>query len=315
MTARLIFLFSLIASCAALHADEPVSPHPVVHELATEGFEVAEGTRVVVSPPTVNAAMDAATQLAAVEVLFGATRMEQFMKDSPVAPFELKIGEAGAELPSAKVRTLDLAFVAYGTLAVVRDKDLMQSVLGGGRGGEGAEAEDADAEDDDGFEKYGEGLTEQQCQERGFDLQLKGDRRHHLTRFRFPLIEKVMIAGIVEGDGRDFDAMLVESSLSPASMLNDKDFPTVWQEIPRGANGDQDLGEPQPWRGLAGYLQTTELKFQPGAILVECHGVFVEPYDWFKGRNLLASKLPIVVQNNVRDFRRKLAKASEQVAQ
>ncbi|QDU90859.1 hypothetical protein Pla175_42720 [Pirellulimonas nuda] len=299
----------LVLLAGPCFAAEPLSPHPVVNELATEGFEVAEGVRVIVSPPTVDASMDAEAQRAAVAALVGELRMEQFMKDSVVSPFELSIGEAGAELPSAKVRTLDLAFVAYGKLAVVRDKDLMQSVLGGGRGGEGREAEE------DGFEKYGEGLTQQECQERGFDLQLKGASRHHLTRFRFPLIEKVMIAGIVEGDGRDFQAMLVESSMSPVSMLDDKDFPTVWQEIPRGAQGDEDLGEPQPWRGLAGYLQTTELKFEPGAILVECHGVFVEPYDWFKGRNLLASKLPIVVKNNVTDFRRKLAKASEEVAE
>ncbi len=294
----------LIAPCS--HADDPVSPHPGVHQLATEGFEAADGVQVTVAAPAVDVTMDAEAQRAALEDVFGETRMKLFMKDTVTAPFDLDIGTADADLPDSIVRTLDLHFVAYGKLAVVRDKNLMQSVVGGERGN----AEDAE---EDGFEKYGEGLTEAECEARGFDLQLKGDRRRHLTRFRFPLIDKVMIAGLVEGDGRDFNAMLVESSLSPKALLEDNDFPTVWQEMPRGAETDADLGDPQPWRGLAGYLQATELKFEPGALLIECHGVFVEPEDWFGGRNLLASKLPIVVQDNVRNFRRKLAKASAEV--
>ena len=36
--------------------------------------------------------------------------------------------------------------------------------------------------------------------------------------------------------------------------------------------------------------------------------VFAEPTGWFEGANLLRSKLPLVVQNNVRNMRREWLK-------
>jgi hypothetical protein len=43
-------------------------------------------------------------------------------------------------------------------------------------------------------------------------------------------------------------------------------------------------------------------------LLIEVHMVFAEPKGWFEGRNLLRSKLPPVMQDSVRKFRRQLAK-------
>ena len=122
----------------------------------------------------------------------------------------------------------------------------------------------------------------------------------------------MVISGLIRGQTFSGDGLLIESALSAPDLLNDAKDPTVWQSIPRRAKGDKDLGPPTPYRGLAGYLQVTQLEFQPGAILVECHGVLVEPTGWFGGRNLLASKLPIVAQDNMRNFRRKLAEAMEE---
>ena len=44
-----------------------------------------------------------------------------------------------------------------------------------------------------------------------------------------------------------------------------------------------------------------------GAVLVEYHLVFEEPQGWFGGSNLLRSKLPLVCQDGVRKFRRRMA--------
>ena len=52
----------------------------------------------------------------------------------------------------------------------------------------------------------------------------------------------------------------------------------------------------------------TPLAEPAGAILVECHGVFEEPQGWFQGAPLLRSKLPMLVQEQVRGFRGKLVK-------
>jgi hypothetical protein len=39
--------------------------------------------------------------------------------------------------------------------------------------------------------------------------------------------------------------------------------------------------------------------------------IFDEPNGWFGGANLLRSKLPLVIQDEVRNFRRRLAAASK----
>jgi hypothetical protein len=51
----------------------------------------------------------------------------------------------------------------------------------------------------------------------------------------------------------------------------------------------------------------TELVGVEDGLFVEVHVVYAEPYGWFEGRNLLRSKLPPVLQDSVRKFRRKLA--------
>ena len=46
-------------------------------------------------------------------------------------------------------------------------------------------------------------------------------------------------------------------------------------------------------------------------MFIECHLVYEEDYGWFDGANLVKQKVPVMVQEKVRTFRRKLAVASE----
>ena len=48
------------------------------------------------------------------------------------------------------------------------------------------------------------------------------------------------------------------------------------------------------------YVKITKLHAPAGAVLVEQHIVYAEPTGWFDGANLLRSKLPLVMQVNVR---------------
>ena len=56
-----------------------------------------------------------------------------------------------------------------------------------------------------------------------------------------------------------------------------------------------------------GYMKASRLAQPSGAVLVEYHLVFEEPQGWFGGSNLLRSKLPLVCQDGVRKFRRRMA--------
>jgi hypothetical protein len=53
-------------------------------------------------------------------------------------------------------------------------------------------------------------------------------------------------------------------------------------------------------------VKATRLAAPAGALFVEYHVVFLEPQGWFRGTNLLRSKLPIVAQDLVRKFRRRM---------
>jgi hypothetical protein len=88
---------------------------------------------------------------------------------------------------------------------------------------------------------------------------------------------------------------------------NDKQHPNIWRHI-NVVEEEEKLGSPQPYTGMAGYVLVTKLPEPAGALLVEMHFLLHEPPAWFGGRNLLRSKLPTLIQDNVRSFRRKLSK-------
>ena len=47
-------------------------------------------------------------------------------------------------------------------------------------------------------------------------------------------------------------------------------------------------------------------------MLMECHIVYEEPYAWFDGASLVKQKVPLMIQEKVKIFRRKLATAESE---
>jgi hypothetical protein len=80
-----------------------------------------------------------------------------------------------------------------------------------------------------------------------------------------------------------------------------------WRSIGTAAGG-QTPGALQPYAGGISYTKISRLAFQPGALLVEMHGAFVEPRDWFQGAPILRSKFSVVAQDQIRRLRRELAR-------
>ena len=74
-------------------------------------------------------------------------------------------------------------------------------------------------------------------------------------------------------------------------------------------------GRPHPFAHAGGYAKITRLVVPADAVLVECHLVYEEPYGWFDGINLVKQKVPVMVQEKVRTFRRKLATATAEKAE
>lgn len=314
-------LTGVLVALAPLQAAalEPASPHPVVAELITEGIagigeDADADKRIKVTPPLITTQMSAKQQKEAMESIFGTGRkFDRYMKDSIVAAQKINV-ETDQKLGDATIRRIDLYFVAHASVKLIKDEDLMKEFMA-------QDKKERDEEPDDGIERYME-LRHRDPEQAAAakdnpDAKPTADvnsEQPYVNRYRLPLIDKVVISGLIEGQSYEADHQLIDSAVSARELLNDPLDPTVWQAIPRKAEGDADLSEPTPYRGFFGYLQATDLKFKRGAILVECHAFLVEPYDWFEGRSLLSTKLPAVAQNNVRSFRRKLKIAKENLA-
>jgi len=79
----------------------------------------------------------------------------------------------------------------------------------------------------------------------------------------------------------------------------------------RDEKAEIKLGPAHPFSHAGGYAKITRLKEPADAVFVEFHLAYEEAYGWFDGANLVKQKVPLMVQEKVRTFRRKLALASE----
>ena len=114
---------------------------------------------------------------------------------------------------------------------------------------------------------------------------------------------------LVHGSGRGIktlgpESIMVASKLDPRFAMDDK-YPNQWQSI-KVVNGRDQLGDPEKYSGLGGYIKITKLAGPEEHVFVEYHLVFDEPYGWFKGGSNLISHLDNVYPKDVRKFRRDL---------
>jgi hypothetical protein len=124
--------------------------------------------------------------------------------------------------------------------------------------------------------------------------------------FETSLLERVRLSGVTRSTSTRQEKSFLAAFVLDERFLDDREFPNQWRPIKTNELGKQYLGDPEPYSGCGGYVKATELIEPSGALLVEAHVVFNEPHGWFDGANLLRSKLPLVIQERVRDFRREL---------
>ncbi|MGH7136826.1 MAG: hypothetical protein ACREHD_13890, partial [Pirellulales bacterium] len=154
-------------------------------------------------------------------------------------------------------------------------------------------------------------LTDDELNERKLKLRKTDQEEESYFHISSPLLDKVLVEGIGHGvTTRGAYSTLAASLLDPR-FIDDPKYPNRWRPLARGASGRKEAGDAQPYSGFGGYCQVVELKEPRGALFVECHMAINEPHGWFNGTNLLRSKLPVLMQDNVRTLRRKLARPAE----
>jgi hypothetical protein len=245
----------------------------------------------VLPKPTLADGADAAAEKAAWSEIADANHpVELLTRSSVVAPFVLKIAGDAGEGKAGTLRKLDLWFVAHGDLNKLSDASFVKAQVNAA----------ADAATDSNAAGM---LSVDELRARGIDPPQDG---RFLTT-RLTLFDRVRISGTMEALlTRSPDSILVAARPDPR-FAEDRQFPNQWRSIKKDESGQTTVGEPHPYTAAGWYAKATRLRVPKGAILVEYHVVFDEPTGWFGSANLLRSKLPIVVQDGVRKFRRQLA--------
>lgn len=281
----------------AVGSDPHLAKNPVYRQLIETGVE-ADGEAYRLPLPALCEAADAAAQQEVIEEVVHERLRERFFRDSVVAPHVVKL-ESKDRADGARFRVAHFWFAAKANLEEMAESDFLDSMS----------TQERD-------EEQGEGhvLTTDQLKERGIQLQNADPDKpqenygHGATR----LLKKVDISATSRSYWTHDENSAVAAVVLDSRFADDEEFPNSWRKLTRDEAGTLQQGEPNTYAGSGGYVKITQLQEPEGFVLVEGHVAFVEPQAWFNGANLLGSKLPALIQTEVRAVRKALLKAAAQ---
>jgi hypothetical protein len=269
-------------------------PNPVLEQLMAEGVKIGPDVTLRLPAPTMPDGLNAAAQHAALASVADVDRpVEALLRKSVLSPFVLRTER---EAVATAGRHVDLWFVAYGDLDRITSEEFLKSRM---------KLVDKPRGEDD-LPHRAALLSHEQLLQRGLHASTSPRLAEAYAHATFPLFDRVLLAVTSHVmQTRNDESALVASVLDPR-LEHDREFPIFWQKLERDASGKLVPGEKHPYRGVGSYAKITKLLDPTGALFVECHVVFDEPHGWFDGVNLLRSKLPLLVQENVRKFRQEI---------
>jgi hypothetical protein len=294
---------------AAAAPNAPAGENAVFKGLVGQGIRMSDGATFKLPPPILADGLDAAGQRAAIAKAPRArSTLKELLGKSFYAPVEVKVRTLRTSPDDGPiVRTVDVWFVAHGDWDKLRSKGFLESVAGRDEGAGRV------------VSKSGV-LTDQEIAKRKLSATADGTRRVPDTgdgieeRFvytTFSLFERVEVSATRRTalvKGKDF---ILTAGKVDARFDKDPDYPNQWRPLLRDARAEIKPGPAHPFTHAGGYAKITRLREPADAVFIECHLVYEEDFGWFDGANLVKQKVPVMVQEKVRAFRRKLAMAGE----
>jgi hypothetical protein len=292
---RLFMIGLVIITLLLLAIGDHDAANPLFQELRTKGFFVAGDMHPALPAPSMPDGLDTAAQQAALAKIVGERyRVDEFVRDSVVAPFVLKFPNVRGDAITA--RGIDVWFIVHGDLNELSKVDVLKEFTS-------SRADDAKLHV----------LTAAELEARRLPA-TSADSPQHIAnpgdseeRFAYTvatILERVELHQTLRCVLSRTTESVVIASLIDRRFDGDKEFPNLYHRLIRDDNGDTTKGPAKPYAGAGGYMKATQLAQPKGAILVEYHSIYSEPRDWFNGANLLQSKLPILLQSRVRELRR-----------
>jgi hypothetical protein len=318
-------LFLLLAAAAPAAPD---TENPLLAELTEKGVAMPDGTAIKLPPPVLQDGADRAAALRAVAKIGPPSRSGD--------PFSMKIqkpvvGKQGL------YRRIDLGFLASGRWEILKSDTFADNFLKTAKqqarkakeekdSGKAKEKQPADkkTEKDGGEAKENEGepadrmlsksglLTKEEMQRRGLGGAPKPGLEERYFYTTFKILDRVEVSATRYAVLTQCPGSLLLAARVDPRFLDDAQYPNQWRSISKDAAAKIVFGPKHAYSGAGFYVKITRLTGPDGGVFVEYHGVYNEPAGWFPGEeNLLRAKLPLVVEQEVKQFRVKLRKASD----
>jgi len=298
----------LLFACAALalvappvtSGDAPATdPHlqlnPLYRELRQQGIAVGAKLKPTLPAALFVEGLNAKQQKVLLTKLAGDDYpVEELLRPSVVAPYVFRVTEFATQDPKTLGRRTELWFIAYGKLETLTHDNLTKLYQG--------------ARKDSQLKP----LSDEHLAARKLKRLTSANIEDAFFHTSYPMLERVHIdATFRTVASRSKESVLLASRLD-AAFATDKEFPNQWRPLDADEAGNLKLGPPQPYEGVGVYFKISRLHEPESALFIELHQVFAEPTKWFNSPGVLRSKLPLVVQSEVRAFRRELAKLAKQ---
>lgn len=277
--------------------------NPLLGELVEKGVAMPTGTSIKLPAPTMADGLTADAQAEVLTKAATANRytLDQFIAKDSSAPISLKIKSKtdGTSI----VRSMDLSFVAYGKWDVLVGEKFANSFI---------KARKQEGEKQGNIVKRSGFLTEDETKQRGLPVSPKTGPQERFFYTTFTLFDQAEVSATRRAVLTKTTESVIAACRIDSRFAKDAEYPNQWREVARDAAGKIVYGKPQPYSGAAFYVKATRLAKPADALFVEYHSVFNEPKGWFDGGNTLRSKLPTIAQHEVKQFRVKLAIASQE---
>ena len=273
----LFAMFSASVACA--------QPAPPLSDPTKDKVRFPSGDSFSLALPTLSVGQSDKQRMDQLTALAGGAGWKRFSRNSVVAPVAIDVKYLNGADGSRVGHSLHAAFVVHASLETLKDKDLMQQLFAN---------------------ESSSGKTESKSEGQVSDKVLieRGITKTENTSFanaEIALLKKVTVRGVLQvqksesENGIDF-AFRLDKRFNDADQTSN-----AWSRI---GKDKATLPDWTPYSGAAGYLVVRRLPELESACLIECRVLLHEPKEWFNGSNLLRSKLPLMIQETARSFRR-----------
>jgi hypothetical protein len=273
----------------------------ILKDLQEQGVVMPGGTRVKLPAPILADGISAEAQRAAImKVAEPKHSWDDFINESRMAPYALEMESIPVSGSPTPARAIHVAFIAYGDWKTVNSQTFLSGLT-----------RRANTKSKEGELSRSAVLSDTELTKRNVHPQHNPNQEDVYFAGTGQLFDRVQLSATWHGMlTRGPESAVLAARIDPR-FTNDQEYPNRWRPLSLDDAGNLQVGPAQPYENAAFYGKVTRLAQPAGAMLFEYHIIFDEPEGWFGGANLLRSKLPLVLQDQIRSFRKRLATASD----